>query len=563
MLLILLIWIYITFTCVNFGTVANKILKLDTRDFAVRVILGLFTTTLFTGFWAIFLRVNWEFHAVLLLLNLVLFILFSNEITDCYRQFWNELKSFSLALKIILSVITILIIVQCSSFPYIIDNETYYIQSIKWLNEYGFVKGLANLHPYLAQMSGWHVAQSTFSFSFLNVPFNDLSGFTLLVGNVFAITKLNAYFQNGKWLYLFMGLLPVANIFLFQFISAPSPDLPIYIFTLIIAFYFIENYTTASAEAFKLLSLLALFSFYIKPTSAFLLLFPLMYLIRHFSSLRKCLVGIITVGILVLLAFIVKNNIINGYPLFPYTGFAISADYVLPQEMAGFYIDMTRRYAFHLSSSEFESISTFNLFTHWLSLPGLHGFFNKIVIVLILISPLFIYRFYNKKAVWMIYGVMCLQLVFLYTTSPQYRFFFNFILVFSLLFAALIFNRKRLMYTFLCLSTMLTATLLFVPMDFSTLTKNKLMDENSTFSVSSIIIPAENSKSEVISIQNQEGNLIYHSQADTPNFWITGDAPLPAVSREQLDYFKKKYGYIPQLRGESLADGFYSKQVAE
>lgn len=241
MVLILLSWIYITFTCVNFGAVADKALKLDTRDFTIRVILGFFTITFFTGFWAIFLRVNWGFHTILLLLNVVVFILFRNKITDCYKQFWNELKLFRTSLKVILSIITILIIFQCSSLPYIIDNETYYVPSIKWLNEYGFVKGLANLHPYLAQMSGWHVAQSAFSFSFLNLPFNDLSGFMLLLGNLFAITKLNTYFQNGKWLYLFIGLLPVANVFLFQFISAPSPDLPVYILTIILVFYFIEN----------------------------------------------------------------------------------------------------------------------------------------------------------------------------------------------------------------------------------------------------------------------------------------------------------------------------------
>lgn len=311
------------------------------------------------------------------------------------------------------------------------------------------------------------------------------------------------------------------------------------------------------------MSALALFSFYIKPTSAFLLFFPLVYIIRHYSILKKNLATPIIAGILVLLAFTVKNSIISGYPLFPYTGFAINADYALPQEMADFYINMTRRYAFHLSSSGFANTSIWNLFLHWLSLPGLHGFFNKIAIVLVLISPLFIYRFYNKKAVWVVYGVMCLQLIFLYISSPQYRFFFNFILVITLLFAALIFNKKRFIYIALGFSTMLIAILLFVPMSFSALTKNKLMDQNNTISFSNIIIPAKNSKTEVKSIQKQEGNLIYHSQADTPNFWITGDAPLPAVSHEQLDYFRKKFGIVPQMRGELLAEGFYSKRGSE
>jgi len=29
-------------------------------------------------------------------------------------------------------------------------------------------------------------------------------------------------------------------------------------------------------------------------------------------------------------------------------------------------------------------------------------------------------------------------------------------------------------------------------------------------------------------------------------FWESGDAPLPAVHHNQIDYFKKEFGIIPQ-----------------
>ena len=87
------------------------------------------------------------------------------------------LRNLILPLQLIMSVITVLIIAQCSTAPFVIDNETYYIQTIKWLNEYGFVRGLANLHISLGQCSGWHILQSAFSFSFASldwVPFPGL-----------------------------------------------------------------------------------------------------------------------------------------------------------------------------------------------------------------------------------------------------------------------------------------------------------------------------------------------------------------------------------------------------
>ena len=56
----------------------------------------------------------------------------------------SEIKSFSFPIKILLAFSSFLILAQSATLPFIIDNESYYIQTIKWLNEYGFVKGLAN-----------------------------------------------------------------------------------------------------------------------------------------------------------------------------------------------------------------------------------------------------------------------------------------------------------------------------------------------------------------------------------------------------------------------------------
>ncbi|MGV3459153.1 MAG: LIC_10190 family membrane protein [Flavobacterium sp.] len=563
MLLILLSWIYITFTSVNIGMLVDKILKLNIKDVAIIIILGLFGLTLFTGFWAIFFRVNREFHTILFLLNLTILIVGKHSVKNSYRQIWNNFKTLSPTLKALLGIITILIIAQCASSPYIIDNETYYIQSIKWINEYGFVKGLANLHPFLAQMSGWHVAQSAFSFSFLYDRYNDLSGFCLLMGNFFAVTKLNAYFKNGNKLYLAIGLLPITNVFLFQFISAPSPDLPVYIFTLIIVFYFIENYKVTSAEAFKLLVLLAIYCLYIKPTSVILLLFPLIYFIAHFKILKANILSVASMGCLILMAFIAKNSIISGYPLFPFTGIAIDADYTLPKEIADFYVDMTRRYAFRMNIGEFASISSWKLFIHWVSLPGLHGFFNKLAVAFALLSPAVIYKFYNRKAVWIVYGVMCVQLVFLYVASPQYRFFFNFTLVFSLLGGALILKRKSHSIAILAVCTLIAAFTIFLPLNLKYLTTNELMSHKGKFNLNNIINPAENSKWSSFKTLPPLGNMLFYYPANVPNWWITGDGPLPSVNPEQLEYFRRQYNVLPQLRGETIDDGFNSVKITQ
>ena len=146
-------------------------------------------------------------------------------------------------------------------------RQSYYIQTIKWINEFGFVKGIVNLHFFLGQTSGWHITQSVFNFSFLYSNFNDLSGFVMLLGTVFSIQKLQEFYQNKNSNYLLIGLFPITSIFLFQFISAPSPDIPVYVLSFIIFFYFLENFKKCTVEVFNLIVILILFTLYIKNTT--------------------------------------------------------------------------------------------------------------------------------------------------------------------------------------------------------------------------------------------------------------------------------------------------------
>lgn len=168
MILILISWIYILFTTINLGFGFDKILGLKNNNFVITSILGLFSTTIIASVWAIFGRINIEFHVFLLLLNVILLLRFRTAIIETYKSFLLEINDLQNILKIFLTLISFLIIAQCASIPYVIDNESYYIQTIKWLNEYGFVKGLVNLHLFYGQMSGWHIVQSAFNFSFIS-----------------------------------------------------------------------------------------------------------------------------------------------------------------------------------------------------------------------------------------------------------------------------------------------------------------------------------------------------------------------------------------------------------
>ena len=80
MLLIILSWVYIVFTTINLGFGVDKLFKLQNKDFVVTSVLGLFATTILASFWAIFGRINIEFHYLLLTLNLLIFLKFKDDI---------------------------------------------------------------------------------------------------------------------------------------------------------------------------------------------------------------------------------------------------------------------------------------------------------------------------------------------------------------------------------------------------------------------------------------------------------------------------------------------------
>lgn len=563
MFLILLSWIYIGFTTINIGFSTNKILGLKNSNFVIFSVLGLFTTTIFAGFWAIFGRINIEFHIVFLILNIGIYLKFKNNIKSIYSSFFQEVSSFAASLKIALSIISILILAQCASIPFILDNESYYIQTIKWINEYGLVKGLANLHFFLAQTSGWHITQSVFNFSFLYNKFNDLSGFCLLLGNAYALLHLNAFFKDKEINHLLIGFLPFVNIFFFSFISTPSPDLPVYVLSLIIFYMFVSNYKDLNPETFNLIAILVFFAIFIKTTVIILIFILIALFTKHYRAMISKLTKSLFLGLMVLSLFLIKNSIISGYPLFPSTFNLLSFDFQIPASMAHSYYDLTKRAAYELTESQFNSLKAVEIFKIWFSRSGLHGFFNKMILFLLILAPVFIFKYFNKKSFWILYGILFSQLILLFFTSPQYRFFVNAILFFSFIIAASLINTERKIVFSLYFSLIILALPIIFPFDLSFFTKNTHLKSNSTFSVNQIIFPYKNSKFSDSFEIIKNGNLQYNSPVNIPFFWGTGDGEIPCVNQDQIKYFETYYKVKPQMRTTNLKDGFYAKQFSE
>lgn len=561
MILILLSWCYILISSIIFGFLFNKLIATHSNNFAIKSIIGLFFITIISSVWALFFRINIEFHCILFSINCLALFLYHTEITSIFKQFYLDFKKLIPSLKIYLLLILFLILAQCATIPFIIDNESYYIQTIKWLNEYGFVPGLGNLHIFFAQTSGWHVLQSVFNFSFLYNNFNDISGFCLALGTIFATFKLNNYFRNSNKNYLSIGLLPLANLFFFQFINAPSPDIAVYILTLILFYYFIKFYHKTHIQVFNLLITLVLFILYIKPISVVLLLIPVSYFCINFKNFYKNIVPTMILSLSVLILFITKNTILTGFALYPFTNLNLNLDFQIPKDIILFMFKKSTRFSFFVSETDLQNLTNFQIFKRWFLVSKINFLFNLVTVVLFFVTPIFIYKFFNKKGIWIVYFISVLQLILLLFSIPQYRFFVHLSVFFGCLIISSFIKSKKIIIPFLFVSVIPIIILLFFQVQINSISSNKLTSKNSVISFDNVIFPYQNSKYlgkfEIIT----NGNLKYNSPVDNSFFWKTSNGNLPCVNKIQIKYFEKYFKIVPQMRTNNIKDGFYAKKV--
>jgi hypothetical protein len=517
-----------------FGKIAVKLLRITAPVHAVlQLILGMFLTMMtvwsvnfFTGF-----SLYFKFGLFIVAL---LYLLMTKAKYCALKSMYLRIVKWKILNIVLFVFFVFLSLFVSASYSMFFDNESYYLQTINWVSEYGFVPGLMNLHPFLGQFSGWHILQSGVSFSI----FNDINAYFLTLVLFFTFDK--SFDKNNKWL----SLLSLVFIFFVFFLSTPSPDLPIILLSVLSYYFFIKNYENPDVNDVKILTVLVAFSILIKLTALPNLLLLLILLWKHQSlkSLVKQTVLVLFISFGMLLA---KNAIITGYVFYPFT-FSKDfwqPDWQYPSEMLAYLSELGKNETYALNfDNQFVAD-----FWNWLSqMPAMHAIMNSSFVLLLMIIPVLIKK---NKALWWIYIIGLLYFVAILFYAPNFRFFLSFYIFFILIILEKIITKFSSIRYYLVSFALIAATV------FSTY--KYYLDFQDIF------IPAPNSQYDGRIMTDQEGNLkFYYPFDENEMFWETGNAKIPALQRNQLDYFKRSYQYIPQLRKTDLKDGFYSKKLA-
>ncbi len=547
MLSILLSWCYILFISTGFGIGFSKSAKLDLSKTPTFVFLnGLFAYTVFAWLFSYLFAINAYFYALGIFINSLLIIKHKTSVISIFSDLKQKFKSFRLGIKISFGIIFLLALAQSSTCPSLPDNSSYYVQTIKWLNEYGLVKGLINLHPFLGQTSAWHILQSAFGFGFLGgfwgELLNDLNAYIFLITVFFSLDKLNQYIfkKSTHQTLLSFGLLPVLSILLFKFMDSPSPDLPVILIAQIIFFLFISNFEKININDYKEILILSVFLVLIKLTALPILLLTFVLWAKHrVVRNRTKFTLLLLAGAFMLL--VSKNYILTGYVFYPFSLGTnwFEADWKYPEILMHFMQQTGKTQSLALSWNQ----NVFHNFYMWLQQTGWHKFFNTAYVFLLVIFPFMIRNINNKKAYLTIYLFGLFQFVTLLFISPQYRFFLYFFIFFILVLLSLFLSKK-----------------LILPVLFSGIFVagiSVLPNKTNKFSEINMLLPNPNASFNGRYLKHQVQNFEYYYPDDDDDFfWETENAPLPAVHRNLIDYFKENFGTLPQRRTRFLKDGF-------
>jgi hypothetical protein len=524
MILILLSTLFLIPALIGLGKAVESFSGSLFGGIAGKISTGILAISLIWTILAFFIPLNIYVEIPTVLLGLIFF--FKDKL---YREFYQFSKKEN-SLILILS----LIILFCGSFyPYILDHFGYYVPTIKWLTEFGLIKGVSNLDLTLGQMSIWHIFQA--GFSNFSDPFLRMNSILLIVYTLYIVEK-------KTWIHI--CFIPV----LLLFSQSPSPDLPVIVFSVMIL-----NEILQENKQTSLLFVFSAFVFAIKPTMIWLPILSFLYSIFIVKSNFKYLLP----GILIILLFFIKNIYTFGYPVFPvsigYLGINWKPNPEILETSSQFAIQKT--YDMQYSYLEIQEFSGFDYIKNWFFLDGIKSkiniFFVASLIIFIVFSCI-----KRNKIVSLICVSIIIKSILVFLFSAQYRFFIDvFFVIFFVIFINY-FNLKKSIITFSVLSIIFITFFTFPNIIQTYLPSFRLGNFMGKFETKQLYKPSVYHYNNFNSFKI--GNLQFNVSKKYPyNF----ETQLPAISESYISE-DLKAGIFPQLIDEkNIKKGFIWKKL--
>lgn len=285
------------------------------------IMAGLISLTVYAQIFSLFYKVGLEANLLLIMICIFIVTVFNKSLILEMHKIKNQLTKG----KCLLYVMLFFLFAYGTSRGFIhYDTGLYHAQSIRWIEEYGIVKGLGNLHCRLAYNSSAFSLSALFSFSFLGgQSYHCMAGFfALLIAKVCSEIRL-AWKRKRLILSDYVRIMGIYYLLIiFDEMISPASDY----FTVLTLFYMIIRWLDLlerqerSWIPYGLLCLTGVYTMSLKLSAALILILvmkPAVELIK--SKNYKAIFSFLGLGFFIIVPYLLRNIIISGWLVYPLT----------------------------------------------------------------------------------------------------------------------------------------------------------------------------------------------------------------------------------------------------
>ena len=325
----MVIWLYIGITTfiIGYGVlrVITRHLPYCTLNADAYFMCGLVSVTVYAQFFSLFSGVGLAANLVLCVLCALIILVNRKAFAETVRlMVFSTEETFSRFVFGAVLVLFFIFAYGASRGMIHYDTGLYHAQSIRWIEEYGAVRGLGNLHCRLAYNSSSFALSALYSMAFLGGPsFHCAAGWLSFLLAVVCLSigkSLRAGRIRTSDFARVMCVYYLVNIF--DEMISPASDY----FMVLVAFYIVIRWLDLSERGEKtilpyaLLCVLGVFLMTVKLSAALILLLTVYPTCRLTGEKRWGETGAyLGLGILTALPFFIRNVVISGWLVYPFT----------------------------------------------------------------------------------------------------------------------------------------------------------------------------------------------------------------------------------------------------